>query len=136
MSRSEEQWADTRRDAMKIRDLISDAIDMLEGWPIEFDDTAPKQRESIESALRNVYDDLHTVVGSLTWDWLEDTGGNHCCRQFADLSGFTIDEIEKVGSCGCMQAKEEVKLIRKDIASYLRNQYKTDRDSGDRKSVV
>jgi hypothetical protein len=30
---------------------------------------------------------------------------NHCCRQFSDLSGLTVEEIERVGSCGCVQAK-------------------------------
>jgi len=37
---------------------------------------------------------------------------DHCCQHYADLSGLNSDEVKRVGSCGCLQAKLEAELMR------------------------
>lgn len=50
------------------------------------------------------------------------SGTEHCCRQFADLSGLSEDEVKKFGSCGCIQAKEALRDLEAKYDALLKAQ--------------
>ncbi len=47
-----------------------------------------------------------------------DANNDHCCRQFSDLSGLTVEEVERVGSCGCMQAKRLLERMAEALREF------------------
>lgn len=37
---------------------------------------------------------------------------DHCCDQYADLTGLTKGEVKRLGGCGCIQAKRDAEAFR------------------------
>lgn len=52
---------------------------------------------------------------------LQKTETDHCCQQYAHLSGLTTEEVQRVGSCGCTQAKRELAMWRDALPVELVN---------------
>ncbi len=46
-------------------------------------------------------ENMQTVIEQLT-------EADHCCQMYSDLSGVPVEHIKRTGSCGCVQAKEQL----------------------------
>jgi hypothetical protein len=70
---------------------------------------------SVISRLLDHADAMDTLLAQRDAEIKRLTEQNHCCRQFSDLSGLTVEEVERVGSCGCMQAKRLLERMAKAL---------------------